>query len=209
MQKSDLINNNIHIIWLGDNPIYDKFLKNNEKFFKNFNIKIWDENNNLNITNKYYLNNLYNKNYAYASDYLRFKILYEFGGLYFDTDVEFLQNIDDLLEKGNFLGTEHITKRVSSGVIMYFNNPYNIILKKVLDFYDKYENNNYICDGLVLSHVLSKYGYVLKDYKQELKNIDITVYDSTYFCPGIKENPYLNKTFNTRAVHHYTNFWKK
>lgn len=33
---------------------------------------------------------------AFVSDYARFKILYEHGGVYFDTDVEVLKSMDDI-----------------------------------------------------------------------------------------------------------------
>lgn len=40
------------------------------------------------------------------SDYARFDILYREGGLYFDTDVELIRPIDDVLERGPFMGFE-------------------------------------------------------------------------------------------------------
>ena len=40
------------------------------------------------------------------SDYARFKILYEEGGLYFDTDVEVIKPFDDIIARGAFMGCE-------------------------------------------------------------------------------------------------------
>ena len=40
------------------------------------------------------------------SDYARFDILYSFGGVYFDTDVEVIKPIIDIVEKGPFMGCE-------------------------------------------------------------------------------------------------------
>ena len=40
------------------------------------------------------------------SDYARFYILYHHGGLYFDTDVEIIKRIDDIITKGPFMGCE-------------------------------------------------------------------------------------------------------
>ena len=40
------------------------------------------------------------KKWAFVSDYARFKILYEYGGVYFDTDVEILQSLDEVLKSG-------------------------------------------------------------------------------------------------------------
>lgn len=39
------------------------------------------------------------KQWAFVSDYARFDILYRYGGLYFDTDVEVIKPIDDILSR--------------------------------------------------------------------------------------------------------------
>ena len=46
------------------------------------------------------------KKYAFVSDYARFWILYHHGGVYFDTDVEVIRPMDDIIEKGPFMGRE-------------------------------------------------------------------------------------------------------
>ena len=47
--------------------------------------------------------------FAYVSDFARYKILEEHGGMYFDTDVEVIASLEDLLEKGAFMGIEQGT----------------------------------------------------------------------------------------------------
>ena len=54
------------------------------------------------------------KKWAFVSDYARFEILYKYGGLYFDTDVE-LVKIDiriDIVSKGTFMGLQPGKKTV-------------------------------------------------------------------------------------------------
>ena len=46
------------------------------------------------------------KKYAFVSDYARFWIMYHYGGIYFDTDVEVIRHMDDIVAKGNFMGFE-------------------------------------------------------------------------------------------------------
>ena len=48
------------------------------------------------------------KKYAFVSDYARFWVLYNIGGLYFDTDVEVISSFDQIIEKGNFMGHSFI-----------------------------------------------------------------------------------------------------
>ena len=44
--------------------------------------------------------------YAFVSDYVRLKVLYEYGGIYLDTDVELLKPLDDLLVFKGYIGFE-------------------------------------------------------------------------------------------------------
>lgn len=46
------------------------------------------------------------KKYAFVSDYARFWIMYHYGGIYFDTDVEVIRHMDDIVANGNFMGFE-------------------------------------------------------------------------------------------------------
>lgn len=50
---------------------------------------------------------LQRKKYAFLTDYLRLKIIQEYGGIYFDTDVEVIRSFDDLLDAGAFLVLKH------------------------------------------------------------------------------------------------------
>ena len=43
---------------------------------------------------------------------MRFDILYRYGGIYFDTDVEVIKPIDDILEQGAFMGGETIVDSI-------------------------------------------------------------------------------------------------
>lgn len=197
----------VNLIWLGNKPIYDKYINNTKSKLAGWDVKVWTDEDIKDINCKYFKIKMLLKQYAFASDYLRFKILYDNGGLYVDCDVEFLKGIDDLIEKGSFLGTEFISNRVSSGVIMYFDKPHHPVLKKILDYYEKNSYIPYICDGEVLKNSILEYGYEPVDKTQYLD--DITIYDSSYFCPNTMEDSYLNVKENTRAVHHYTGLWRK
>lgn len=195
----------VNLIWLGNRPLYDKYLDSVKKYLPDWEIKIWGNDELKDIECEYFKGKMKKGYYAVASDYARFKILYEHGGLYIDTDVEFLQGIDDLVEKGSFFGVENLSKRVSSGVIMYLDKPYSPIMKFVLDKYEETPSTIYIPDGILLCESLKRYGYKEQDLTQTFD--DFTVYDSSYFCPT---RPKVVTTIpsNTRCIHHYTNFWR-
>ena len=78
-----------------------------KKYLPGYEIKRWDESN-WDLRCCDYVSEAYDaKKWAFVSDYARLAILYEYGGLYFDTDVELIRPIDDnILEHGPFMGFE-------------------------------------------------------------------------------------------------------
>ena len=99
----------IHYCWFGGNPLPElavKCIESWKKYCPDYEIKRWDESNfDLNCCD--YVKEAYRaKKWAFVSDYARFKVLYDEGGLYFDTDVELIKPIDDIIERGPFMGAE-------------------------------------------------------------------------------------------------------
>ena len=99
----------IHYCWFGRNPLpplAEKCIASWREFLPDYEIKEWNEDNfDVNIIP--YTADAYNaKKYAFVSDYARFWILYKYGGLYFDTDVEVIKSMDDIVERGPFMGCE-------------------------------------------------------------------------------------------------------
>ena len=99
----------IHYCWFGRNPLPESAVKcidSWKKFFPDYEIKEWNEDNfDVNIIP--YTKEAYEaKKYAFVSDYARMWILYHHGGLYFDTDVEVIKSMDDIVARGPFMGIE-------------------------------------------------------------------------------------------------------
>ena len=79
-----------------------------------YEIKEWNEDN-FDVNCCEYVQEAYEaKKWAFVSDYCRFYVLYNYGGIYLDTDVELLKPLDVLSE--NFVGFEN-QNRVNSGLI--------------------------------------------------------------------------------------------
>ena len=99
----------IHYCWFGGNPLpelAEKCLASWREFFPDYEIKEWNEKN-FDVNQIKYTKEAYKqKKYAYVSDYARFKILKEYGGIYFDTDVEIIRSFKDIIDNGNFFGFE-------------------------------------------------------------------------------------------------------
>lgn len=108
----------IHYCWFGNTKLPESETKNIEtwkKYCPDYKIIRWDEKN-FDINSNEFVSEAYKeKKYSFVSDFARFYIIYKYGGIYFDTDVELLRNIDDLLTNNAFIGTENFGKLINPG----------------------------------------------------------------------------------------------
>ena len=96
-EESNVIPKKIHYCWFGHIPLPDLALKciaSWKKYLPDYEIIEWNESNyDINVCD--YVREAYKaKKWAFVSDYARFDILYRFGGLYFDTDVDHLWGVN-------------------------------------------------------------------------------------------------------------------
>ena len=99
----------INYCWFGGSPLPDdvkKCINSWKKYCPDYEIRQWNETNfDLNICS-YVREASKMKKWAFVSDYARFWILYKYGGLYMDTDVELIKPIDTIVNDGPFFGRE-------------------------------------------------------------------------------------------------------
>lgn len=99
----------IHYCWFGGNPLPDsakKCISSWRKYLPDYEIKEWNERN-FDVKSIPYTREAYRlKKFAFVSDYARMWILYHYGGIYFDTDVEVIKPFNDIIQRGNFMGFE-------------------------------------------------------------------------------------------------------
>lgn len=205
----------IHYCWFGGNTLpksAQKCIRSWKKYFPDYEIKEWNEQN-FNVNSILYTQQAYErKKYAFVSDYARFQILHQYGGLYFDTDVEVIKPMEDLLAKGAFMGIEKDADKVGVaaglGLAAEPNMP---IYKEIVDHYHQVpfvdENGNQI-PGTVVKHVtdvLIQKGFVLKDEIQHVA--DIWIYPNDFFNPLEDATGKLTITSNTRSIHWYSKTW--
>jgi hypothetical protein len=206
----------IHYCWFGRKPLPAlavQCIASWEKYLPDYAIKEWNEDNfDVNIV-PYTKEAYQSQKYAFVSDYARFWILYKYGGVYFDTDVEVIKPMDEILANGAFMGIEYIsTFGVAPGLGMACM-PCSGIYKEVLDLYATLSFSNGNGNGnlnytTVVEHttsILKKHG--LRD-SNIIQNIDgIYIYPSEYFCPKNWITSTLTITPNTYTIHHYNASW--
>ena len=214
----------IHYCWFGHNPLPElaqKCIASWKKYLPDYEIKEWNESNfDVNII-PYTAEAYKAKKYAFVSDYARFWILYKYGGLYFDTDVEVIKNLDDIIAKGPFMGCERkavpgatpaelgVAPGLGLGV-----NPGLGLYGEILEHYKSLHyclpNGKFTGETIVTitSSFLSKKG--LKNTNQVQFIDGVYIYPQEYFCPLHEENNRkgLFVTDNTYTIHWWAASWQ-
>ena len=212
MEYENCIPKIIHYCWFGKEekpPIVLNCIEGWNKVLKGYEIKEWNENN-FDINSNKFVKQAYEaKKYAFVSDYVRVYALYNYGGIYLDTDVEVLKSFDNYLynesfwgfEAGNFIATSTIGAK-----------KHNQIIKK---FLEQYKNKVFITDNggyntetnvKTVSQIMKDLGVELNGRAQKIDNL-ATIYPMEVF------SPYDYRTFKdfrnkyTVAIHHYYKSW--
>lgn len=210
----------IHYCWFGRNPLPEsaqKCIASWRKFLPDYEIKEWNEDNfDVNIIP--YTQQAYEaKKYAFVSDYARFWILYHYGGLYFDTDVEVIRPLDEIVERGAFFGMEILAPKkdviaVAPGLGMGAEAKLPLY-KRMLD---GYVNLNFILENgekNPFSMIPMLTGFLRNDGLKcvnEVQTVDgVTIYPPDYFNPWDDLLGKLNKTKHTYTIHWYSKTWMK
>jgi len=206
----------IHYCWVGGSPkpqsvIY--CINSWKKYCPDYEIKEWNETNYDFTQNKYMKEAYESKKWGFVPDYARVDIIYKYGGIYFDTDVELIKNIDFLLEQSAFMGFEN------TGDGEFFVNcgqgfgaiPYHPIIKSIRDSYNnkRFIENDNSFNMLPSPHYttqsLCQYGLVRKNMDQKLPNM--IVYASDVSCPKNFRTGKIKKTDRSISIHHFTASW--
>lgn len=207
----------IHYCWFGRKPLPPEALRCIEswrKYCPDYRIVEWNEDN-FDVAVCRYTKQAYKaKKYAFVSDYARFDILYRHGGLYFDTDVELLQSMDDILARGAFLGCEQdgADGRIAVNPGLGMGAPAELpIYRKALDEYlmRPFLNEDGSPDTTTIvtytTNLLKANGLENTTGLQLVAGI--WIYPEEYFCPINYRTGVKTFTANTHSIHHYAATW--
>lgn len=203
-----MIPKKIHYCWFGGNPkpkLAEKCIASWKKYCPDWEIIEWNESNfdvNLNGYTKMCMEQ---KKYAFLSDYVRLLVVAEQGGVYFDTDVELLRPIDDLLINEAFFGFE-TSEYVASGLGFGSVSSGTAIVAMLREY-------DFLLDGtqgvrgcpILNTAALEKLGLLRDGSRQTVAGALV--------LPVECLNPYesstgrLRKTKNTYSIHWYNASW--
>lgn len=198
----------IHYCWFGPKPfpgIVEKCLRTWESKLPDYELRFWNENNSPMgipfVCEAYSL-----KKYAFVSDYVRFWVLYRFGGIYLDTDMFVLKSLNDLLNNKVFFAWETSEEKVlSCGIIGSV--PQHPFINEVMKHYELLHFDKTRISDFVIPGIVSKV-YRNFEFKEEIK-----LYPYDYFYPfpyeekEARQNFMRFKTENTYAIHLWNISW--
>lgn len=204
-----MIPKKIHYCWFGGKPLPDdakKYIETWKKYCPDYEIIEWNEDN-FDLSSNIYVKEAYeSKKWAFITDYVRLFVMYNYGGIYMDTDVELLKNLDIFLKHRAFSGFESSTD-IPTGIMA--SEQKFPLFKEFLDYYN---NRHFILDNgkldmttnvKIITDICKKYGLKKNNKYQEVN--DFVLYPSDFFCP--KDNNMIRITDNTVAIHHFAGSW--
>ena len=201
----------IHYCWFGGKPIPDwaeKCIASWKKYCPDYKIIKWDESN-YDVTKNTYMRQAYEqKKWGFVPDYARLDIINSYGGIYLDTDVELVRNIDNLLQYKLFCGFE--SRRYVAFGLGFGSKKNHHILQEMMEEYDKTDflNNdgklNLLPSPAYQTKILLKNGLVCNGRTQH--HDDYSVFSQEYFAP-INAIGFGNITKNTYSIHQYAATW--
>ena len=202
----------IHYCWFGrgEKPeLAKRCIASWKKFCPDFEIREWNEDNCDYLAMPFMAEAYAAKKYAFVSDVMRLVVLEQYGGVYFDTDVEVLRDISPLLDDEGFIGFEN-DQFVNSGQVMAAV-PHQPIVQAMIE---EYKKQHYMQpDSSVMpvgcprlhSDVLERFGLIRNGQEQIVAGIH--VYPDDYFNPMDSTTGKLTKTENTYSIHWYSRSW--
>ena len=202
----------IHYCWFGrgEKPeLAKKCIASWKKFCPDFEIREWNEDNCEYLAMPFMAEAYAAKKYAFVSDVMRLVVLEQYGGVYFDTDVEVVRDITPLLVGEGFIGFEN-DGFVNSGQVIAAVSQHPVI-QAMIEEYKKLHFTN--ADGTINAvgcphlntDVMERFGLVPNGREQVVAGIH--VYPADFFNPLDSATGKLVKTENTYSIHWYSMSW--
>lgn len=197
-----MIPKTIHYVWVGNSKKPEnikKCIRTWKKEYKDYKIIEWNERN-FDINSNSYVKEAYaQKKWAFVSDYIRIWAIYNYGGIYFDTDIIAVKPIDDLLQNKAFVGYENSYAPFTA---VFGAEPKHPFIGRILEEYNKcskkFDKNN--TNTILISNILlHEYGCQLGNKEQLLKD-DLRVYKKEILC---------EPSFKSKTIHAYAASWQK
>ena len=212
-----MIPKKIHYFWIGGNPKPESVLyciDSWKKHCPDYEIVEWNETN-YDFTKNEYMRQAYKaKKWAFVTDYARLDIIYKYGGIYLDTDVELIKPLDSVLDYTGFMGFDQTMEKdhyVATG-LGFGMEPGNLIIQEMMLDYETVKGTGedeaikYVPCPYLNTQVLRRHGLENEDRDQMIENI--MIFASDVFCPKSYNTLRLHITERTISIHHFDGTWQ-
>ncbi len=198
----------IHYCWFGGNPLpksAEKCIRSWKKHCPDYEIKQWNESNFDVNCNPYCKFCFENKKWAFLTDYIRLKVVYDNGGVYLDTDVELLKPLDNLIKNGAYMGLQNETE-VATGLGFAAPKEHPFIGKNMRYYEELTDFSELRSCPIITTELLIPYG--LKENDDSIQKVAaMSIYPPQYLCPKNERTGLSEKTKNTYSIHHFDASW--
>ncbi len=207
----------IHYCWLSKDPFpesINKCMESWKKKLPDYELMLWNFDRFPRGKSKWVDQAFEAHKYAFAADYIRLYALYNYGGIYLDSDVEVLKSFNNLLHLPYFLGQENTPSGIEAATIGCEKG--NPLIKDMLDSYEEkvFLNSDGTYNTLPLPFIFRKciearYEYhCINDESQFDSNPNVVnVFPIDWFSPKHWMTKELNVTNNTFSIHHFAGSW--
>ena len=188
MQNTTTIPKIIHYMWFGQkfqNTLMQICVNSWRYYNPDFEIKFWNEDN-FESDSKFFKKAIEKKLYRKVSNYLRYKVLYEYGGIWVDTDIELLRSIEELLKfKCFFVYEDYDNERsINNAVMGSIKNFY--FLKRLLEKVENATlegNDDYSSGPKLITNNLLEIGFRPPFKKVVEEKQEIALFPRKFFYP--------------------------
>ena len=204
----------IHYCWFGHNPkpkLTQKCINSWKKYCPDYEIIEWNEDNySLSSAPLFVRQAIDAKKWAFATDYIRYQVIYENGGIYLDTDVELIKTLDTFLSYSAYFGFED-EKYIASG-LGFGAEQANCFIAELMHIYENipFIRNDGTYDTRACPQrekdTFCNHGLKLNNTEQILDG-GLHIFPSDYFAPKDYKTNQLKITKNTVSIHWYVYSW--
>ena len=202
----------IYYCWFGRGKmpaLAKKCIESWKKYCPDYKIVCVNEDN-FDINRNQYAREAYDAGkWAFVSDYARLKVLYDEGGIYFDTDVELLKPLDKLIEENGYMGFDD-NGVISTGLGFACEKGNELVGAMLAD----YDDISFVLpDGsLDLTPCPDRNTKALIRLGMDVSNKDqvfmgIRMLPEDYLCPMKYYTGKKIITKNTYSIHHFCASW--
>lgn len=207
----------IHYCWLSGDPFPSDILacmNSWKKQLSDYEFILWDLTR-FDINSSNWVKQAFEcKKYAFASDYIRLFALYNYGGVYLDTDVEVIKSFNGLLHFPYFLCKEETIHGIEAATLGAEKGT-----QWIGDCLKHYEGRNFLVNGKmdqrvlpeVINNSLLAHGYSLNYISNPeefvINKKYINILSSDYFSPKNHSSKRIITTENTYSIHHFAASW--